>query len=236
MGRLEGKVILVTGGSSGIGLAIAQACGDEGAQLVIAARRREALDNAAGKLAGRPLAIAADVTRPAEVERLFRRLGQKFGRLDVLVGSAGVFTFKPFSRTTLADWRKNVESNLTSLFLTTRAALPLLERSRSPHIVNVLSVSSKQAFANCSAYCASKFGALGFTRVVAEELRPKKIRVTAILPGSTNTRMTREFGFPVNRASLIQPEDLAAAVLGALLQPVRTTVEEVHVAPSRGAL
>ena len=118
----------------------------------------------------------------------------------------------------------------------TRAALPLLERSEAPHVVNILSVSSTHAFPNCSAYCASKFGALGFTRVIAEEFRPKKIRVTAILPGSTNTRMVREFGFPVKRANLIQPEDVAEAVLAAILQPPRTTVDEVHLTPSRGAL
>ena len=236
MRRFDGKVIVVTGGSRGIGLAIAKACAAEGAQLVLAARERRTLAQAATQLPARPLAIAADVTRPAQVARLFRRVRQEFGRVDVLIASAGAFTFRPFIRTSLADWRRNIESNLTSLYLTTRAALPLLERSRSPHIVNILSVSSKQAFANCSAYCASKFGALGFTRVIAEELRPKGIRVTAVLPGSTNTRMTREFGFPVNRATLIQPEDVAAAVLAALLQPARTTLDEVHLAPSRGAL
>jgi NAD(P)-dependent dehydrogenase (short-subunit alcohol dehydrogenase family) len=236
MGKLQGKVIVVIGGSRGIGLAIAKACRREDAQLVLVARDRSALAQAAANLKGQALVIGADVTRPRDVGRLFRRVQRLFSRVDVLIESAGVFTFKPFVRTTLDDWKKNIDSNLTSLFLTTRAALPLLERSEAPHLVNILSVSSTHAFPNCSAYCASKFGALGFTRVIAEEFRPKKIRVTAILPGSTNTRMVREFGFPVKRANLIQPEDVAEAVLAAILQPPRTTVDEVHLTPSRGAL
>lgn len=105
-----------------------------------------------------------------------------------------------------------------------------------PHLVNILSVSSRDSFANCSAYTASKFGALGLTRVLALELRARGIRVTAILPGATNTRMISEFGFPVNRDEIIQPADVAEAVLGALLAPPRATVEEIVLTPSKGSL
>jgi NAD(P)-dependent dehydrogenase (short-subunit alcohol dehydrogenase family) len=235
MGRLDGKVALVTGGSRGIGLAVAEAASREGASLILAAREPKALEFAEEAVPG-SRTFAADVTDPQQVERLFRHIRKEHGRLDVLVNSAGVFTFKPFARTRLDEWRANLDTNLTALFLVVKAALPLLARSRAPHIVNVLSVSSVRAFANCSAYCASKFGALGFTRVLAEELRPKKVRVTAVLPGSTNTRMMRQFGFPVDRAELVQPEDVAEAVLAALVQPSRTTIEEILVTPSRGAL
>ena len=158
------------------------------------------------------------------------------GQLDILINNAGVFTFKPFASTSLDEWRCNVETNLTALFLCTHAALPLLCRSRSAHLVNILSVSSIHAYANCSAYTASKFGALGLTRVLREELRPLKIRVTGILPGSTNTRLTNQFGFPVCRIDLIQPPDVAEAVFSALTQPPRTTVEEVLLMPSQGSV
>jgi NAD(P)-dependent dehydrogenase (short-subunit alcohol dehydrogenase family) len=233
--RLKGKVVLVSGASRGIGLAIAELCASEGAILVLVARRSRALAEAARRIRGQPLVLPADITQPQEANALFRRVQQRFGRLDVLVNSAGVFTFKPFRQTTLEDWRANLESNLTSLYLTTRAALPLLRRSRGPHIVNILSVASRQAFPNCSAYCAAKFGALGFTSVLREELRPR-IRVTAVLPGPTNTRMIREFGFPVRRASLVQPGDVAQAVLTALLLAPRASADEIVVTPSRGKL
>lgn len=235
MSHLEGKVVLITGGSRGIGLAIAQALGKEGAQLVLAARGRKALERAAARVPGTHLNIQADVTRPGDVRRLLAAVRKHFRRLDVLVNNAGAFTFKPFEQTTLAEWQKNIETNLTALFLTTQAALPLLARSHG-HLVNVLSIASREAFAKCSAYCASKFGALGFTRVLREELRAQRIRVTAILPGSTNTRLVDEFDFPVRGEDLVQAEEVAAAVLAALLQPVHTVLEEIVLMPSQGRL
>ncbi len=236
MGRLDSKIILVTGGSRGIGLALAQACGREGAKLIIASRDKKALKNAVKLIPGEALAIPTDVTRPAAVDRLFRKVRERFGRLDVLVNNAGVFTYKPFVKTTLEDWRKNIDSNLTSLFLCTRAALPLFARSRSPHLVNILSISSLHGYPNCSAYSASKFGALGLTRVLSEELRDMRIRVTAVMPGPTDTRMPSEFDFPVDRSRLIQPADVAEAVLGALVQPERTTTQQIVIMPSSGKL
>jgi NAD(P)-dependent dehydrogenase (short-subunit alcohol dehydrogenase family) len=234
--KLDGKVVLVTGGSRGIGLAIARRLGDEGARLVLVARKEAALRKAGAEVPGGALALKADVTQAAQVQRLFKAVGREMGRLDILINNAGVFTYKPFVSTTLDDWRRNLETNLTALFLCTRAALPLLRRSPSPHLVNILSVSSLQPFANCSAYTASKYGALGLTRVLREELRPWKIRVTAILPGSTNTRQTSQFGFPVCRLDLIQPADVAEAVFSALTQPPRTTLEEILLMPSQGSV
>lgn len=230
---------MVTGGSRGIGLAIARALAREGASAVLVGRDRRLLARAAEQVGGGAVAVAADVTRPADVKRLFAMVRRRYGRLDVLVNNAGAFTYKPFERTTLEDWRRNIETNLTSLFLTTQAALPLFGRSRNRpngHVVNILSVSSRKAFVNCSAYCASKFGALGFTRVLAEELRSRRIRVTALLPGSTNTRLSDEFDFPVNHAQLVQPEDVAQAVLTAVLVPGRANVDEILITPSRGDL
>ncbi len=232
-GRLADRVALITGGSRGIGLAIAQACAREGAQLIVVGRDRKALDNAAKRVSG-AVSFAADVTDESDVRRLFQFMQRQFGRLDILVNNAGVFIYKPFTRTTLSDWNRNLGSNLTSLFLVTQALLPLLERSSKPHIVNILSIAGRVAFPKCSAYCASKFGALGFTRVLAKELRPKGIRVTAILPGATSTRMADEFDFPVDRKKLLQPEDVAEAARAAMLQPARATVDEIFLTPSQG--
>ena len=236
MSKLEGKVVVVTGAGRGIGLAIARACASHGAALALVGRHGAILRNAARQISHGAVAIVADVTRPGDVRRAFLRVKEKFGRVDVLVNNAGVFTYKPFVRTTIEDWRRNIETNLTSIFLTTQAAIPLFRRSKMPHLVNILSVSSRDAFADCSAYTASKFGALGLTRVLALELRKRVIRVTAILPGATNTRMMDEFGFPIHRDEIIQPEDVAQAVVGALLTPRQATVEEIILTPSKGSL
>lgn len=235
MGTLEGKVILVTGASRGIGLAIAKTLGQQGARLILVARNRRPLGQAVAQVPGTVMSAATDVIKPGDVRRLFAAVKKRIGRLDVLINNAGVFTYKLFRKTTLEDWRRNLETNLTSIFLTTQAALPLLKRSRGD-VVNILSISSRLAFPNCSAYTASKFGALGLTDVLRRELRAQSIRVTAILPGMTNTRMKKEFDFPLQGQDLVQPEDVAAAVISALVQPRRATVEEILVMPSRGAV
>lgn len=231
---LAGKIVAVVGGSGGIGFAIAQAAARAGATVAIVAREAARLRRA-GKALNAAVAIRADVTQEAETVRAFRELARQCGRLDALVNSAGTFTYKPFERTTVSDWWLNLDANLTSVFMATRAALPLLVKSRG-QVVNILSISSRHAFAQCSAYTAAKFGALGLTRVLAEELRPKGIRVSAILPGATNTRLVRAFGFPVDRERLVQPEDVAQAVLAVLLTPRRATVGEIVVTPSGGSV
>jgi NADP-dependent 3-hydroxy acid dehydrogenase YdfG len=234
MGKLEGKAVLVTGASRGIGLAIARALDGEGAQLILAARNRGSLARAAAQIPGTVMSMPVDVTQPGDVKRLMAAVQKQIRRLDVLVNNAGVFTYKPFAKTTLEDWKRNLETNLTSIFLATQAALPLLKRSQGD-VVNILSISSRVAFPNCSAYTAAKFGAWGLTGVLRRELRAEGIRVTAVLPGMTETRMKDEFDFPVRSEDLLQPEDVAAAVLSALVQPRRATVEDILLMPSGGA-
>src|SRR6266567_1077752 len=232
---LHNRIAVVTGASRGIGFAIASALATHGAEVVITARHRRSLEAARARIP-KALGVRADVTRPAEVSRLLRVIRRRFGRLDILVNNAGVFTYKPFARTTLADWRANLETNLTSIFLATQAALPLLKPSPHAHVVNILSISALRAYPKCSAYTAAKFGALGLTRVLGEELRGQGIRVTAILPGATDTRMVDEFDFPVHRERLLQPEDVAAAVVASLIAPARARVEEIVLTPSSGRL
>jgi len=234
MATLKNRVAVVTGASRGIGLAIAQALARAGAQVVLVSRNRKALESAR-KTLGASI-VVADVGEPADVTRLFAQVKKRRGRLDILVNCAGVFTYKPFIETTLDDWRRNIEANLSSIFLTAKAALPLLARSKHAHLVNILSTSSRNAFENCSAYTAAKFGALGLTRVLRKELQPKGIRVTAILPGLTDTEMLKEFGFEISRDRVMQPEDVAAAVISALQQPARTAVHEVLLMPAAGAV
>ncbi len=235
MGRFDGKAVLITGASRGIGLAIAQVLDSEGARLILVARNRGPLARAAARFPGTVMSVPTDVTKPDDVNRLIAAVQKQIRRLDVLINNAGVFTYKPFAKTTLEDWKRNIETNLTSVFLTTQAALPLLKRSQGD-VVNILSISSRIAFPNCSAYTAAKFGAWGLTGVLRRELRRDGIRVMAVLPGMTETRMKDEVDFPLRDEDLLQPEDVAAAVLSALLQPRRATAEEILLMPSGGTL
>lgn len=236
MAKLKKRVAVVTGASRGIGLAIAQALARAGAEVMLVSRNRKALESARKTLRADASIVAADVGKPADVDRLFAQVKKQHGRLDILVNCAGIFTYKPFTATTLDDWRRNIETNLSSIFLTAKAALPLLAASKHAHLVNILSTSSRNAFENCSAYTAAKFGGLGLTRVLRKELQPMGIRVTAILPGLTDTEMLKEFGFEIPRDNVMQPEDVAAAVISALQQPARTAVHEVLLMPSAGAV
>lgn len=129
-GRLAGKTIAVTGANRGIGRAIAEALTQEGARVVLMGRDRRALTKAAREIGGEALAVHVDVTRPSSVLRAFREIGRKTKRLDALINNAGVFVLKPFTRTTLKDWDRTIAANLTSLFVVTQAAIPLLEERR----------------------------------------------------------------------------------------------------------
>src|ERR1035441_692818 len=114
MGKFEGKTVLITGASRGIGLAIAQAFDREGARLILVARNRGPLAQAAERLSGTVMSAPADVTNPGEVKQLLATVKKKIRRLDILINNAGIFTFKPFAKTTLEDWKRNIETNLTS--------------------------------------------------------------------------------------------------------------------------
>jgi len=236
MKRLSGKIVAITGANRGIGRAIAEAAAREGARAVLIGRNRRALEETARKIGANAVISVADVTVPSSVGRAFRGLRQKIKHLDAVVNNAGVFVFKPFIRTTTRDWEGSLKANLTSLYLVTQAALPLLKRGRDAQLVNILSVSARVAFPNCSAYTASKFGAMGFTKVLRKELRPLGIRVCAVLPGSTNTRMADEFDFPVDRTKLLQPRDIADTVVSVLAQPPHASADEIHLMPSGGSI
>ncbi len=234
---LRNSTALVTGAGRGIGRAIAAALAREGARLLLVSRTAECLA-AAKELSSYSSAegFRADISRPAEVRRLFGHLRRKFKALDLLVNCAGVAEAAPVAATSDQVWARALAVNLTGTFLCCRAALKLMVPRRRGHIINVLSVAAVEAFPNNAAYCASKFGALGFTRVLREEARPSGIRVTAVLPGPVRTSLWDHYWPEAPRAKMLEPEDVARAVLAAAASREKAVLEEIVLRPIEGKL
>jgi NAD(P)-dependent dehydrogenase (short-subunit alcohol dehydrogenase family) len=237
-GRLYGKVAVVTGASRGIGLAIAEALAGEECNLAISARQVAHLEAVAPRLkkyGSKVLAHACEVRQPESVARFFSAIEERFTAIDILINNAGIaHPTLEAQELPLETWREVIEVNLTGTFLCTRAALPLIRRGGV--IVNNLSVAAKGMFPGGAAYNASKWGALGFTNTLREELRERGIRVLALMPGATHTDMWPQNWPEAPRERMIAPESVASAVLNAVLMPANTSVEEITLGPAGGAL
>lgn len=185
---------------------------------------------------GSPVAtLVCDVTQPDSVDSAFRRIREMHGTIDVLVNNAGLSqALIPVQELPFGTWKQVIDTNLTGMFLVTRAALPLMTAGST--IVNNLSVAAVQPFAGMSAYNASKYGALGFTQALREELRKKGIRVLALLPGATDTEIWQQFWPEAPREKMISAESVAQAVLHAVSAPANTTIEEIRIGPTGGVL
>ncbi len=212
--RLQGKVALITGGSRGIGLAIARAYLQEGAAVALCARDAAALAAAVESLrslddGARILARPCDVTRPEEVEALIAAVEAVFSRLDVLVNNAAVLGPRvPIAEYPLEAWREVLEVNVTGVFLVTRAALPLMRRTGGGSIINLSSGVGRRGRARWGAYAVSKGAIEIFTQILAEELAPEGIRVNAVNPGPTRTRMRAQAYPEEDPLSLPAPEEI----------------------------
>ena len=233
---LSGKVAFVTGGSRGIGLAIARALLEEGARVAITATSDATLHAASEALAsaGRPddlFTIRADVRRHEQVDRAVAAAVQRFGGIDILVNNAGVGIFKPVGDLSIDEWHTILDTNLTGVFYCCRAALPRLRARGGGWIVNISSLSGKHPFADAAAYCASKAGLNAFTDALMQEVRHDGIRVTCIMPGSVRT----EFGArrPGSDDWRLAPEDIAQAVCDAVRHPDRSLPSAIEIRPSR---
>jgi 3-oxoacyl-[acyl-carrier protein] reductase len=231
---LSGQSALITGASRGIGLAIARRLGQMGARVAICARDAKRLQQASSNLTEegiRNLTQVADVTRATEVSLLAENVFREFGALDILVNNAGVGRFAPVHQFTEADWDAMLDTNLKGVFLVSRAVIPsMISRGRG-HVINISSLAGKNSFAGGSVYCASKWGLLGLTYSMAEDLRAHGIRVAAICPGSVNTEFSPHEGKAV--AKLLQPEDVAHAVAMILTEAPQSFISEVLLRPTQ---
>jgi len=236
--RLRGQVALITGATRGIGLAVAHALAAEGCNLILTARDESALSRAGRELKSAKIQIlthSCDVRDPHSVDALFRTARQKFNRLDILINNAGIAHANlPIEKLPFPIWKDVLETNLDGMFLVTQAALDMMKRGGT--IVNNLSVAANRVFAGSAAYNASKHGALGLTNTLREELRPRGIRVIALLPGATDTDIWTTLWPQAPRRKMMLPTTVAQAVLAAIVLPVNATVESLEIRPTAGFL
>ncbi len=233
---LGDRVALVTGASRGIGLAIARRLGRLGARIALCAREQEALARAADSLRKEGIqaaGIPADVSNAAQVAKLVRQTNETLGEIDVLVNNAGIGRFAPLHEFAEEDWDRIVNTNLKGAFLCSKAVAPQMIRRRSGHIINIASLAGKNAFAGGGVYCASKWGLLGMTYCLAEDLRSYGIRASAICPGSVQTEFSHSPHVGKDQARMLRPDDVAHVVEMILLQQPQSFISEVLLRPTR---
>ena len=237
--KLAGQVAVVIGAGRGIGRAIAGALGREGAAVVLAARSGPELHGVVREIeqaGGRALAVPTDVRQEGSVEALARRALAEWRQVDILVNAAGVATFAPVTDSKLDDWDQMLAVNLRGAVLCCRAVLPAMIGRRRGTIINVGSVVTSQSLLGSAAYTASKYGLLGFSRVLAEEMRPHGVRVGVISAGATDTPLWDAMpGAPARERMLRADQVAEAALLMAGLGP-NATLEEVTLLPAGGIL
>jgi 3-oxoacyl-[acyl-carrier protein] reductase len=234
---LFGKICLVTGGTRGIGHAIARMLSLEGAYVVICGRTQDRVDAAVAELivstGGKVKGKAADVKDHEQVTELFRFIDQEFGALDVLVNNAGVGLFRSVSELSIEEWQQTLGTNLAGVFYCCREALFRFETSKGGYIVNINSLAGAHAFAGGAAYNASKFGLTGFTEALMLEKRNDNVRVSYIMPGSVATGFGGSKETDSGSDWKIWPEDVAEIVRTLLLMPSRTLISRVEVRPAK---
>jgi NAD(P)-dependent dehydrogenase (short-subunit alcohol dehydrogenase family) len=231
---LTGKHALVTGGTRGIGRAIATHLLRAGAAVAICGRTRESVDHVTSELKHSPggdvFGTPADVSKSDEVARLFDTVESRFGGLDILVNNAGAGIFRSIQDMTLEDWHSMIDLNLSGVFYCCHYGLPLLRKRGEGYIIQISSLAGINAFAGGAAYNASKFGLNGFSEAIMQDLRYENIRVSYIMPGSVATDFSPADG-PADWK--IAPEDVAEVVLNLLRMPNRSLVSRVEIRPSK---
>jgi NAD(P)-dependent dehydrogenase (short-subunit alcohol dehydrogenase family) len=235
MGKLDGKVALVTGGNRGIGRAIARGLAREGAAVVLAARDAARLDQAAAEIVergeaarDRVLAVPADVTDEAQVEALFARSMERFGRLDVLVNNAGAFDGGPLDELSLETWEHVIAVNLRGPFLCTRAAMRIMKGQGGGRILNIGSISAQRVRPHSAPYSTSKHGLWGLTQAAALEGREHGIICSCLHPGNVLNERRATSGLPQDQEPMMSADELAeVAVLMSTLPPHINMLEAI---------
>jgi NADP-dependent 3-hydroxy acid dehydrogenase YdfG len=239
---LSDSVAIVTGASSGIGEATAEALAKEGASVVLAARRVEELKTLADRITtegGDAFVVETDVTEEDDIDNLVETTMDEYGRIDVLVNNAGVMLLEPLERADRSNLRQMVEVNLMGLMNLTHAVVPIMQEQGSGHVVNVSSVAGRETMASGSGYNATKFGVNAFTDAIRQELSPQDIRTTVIEPGAVDTELPTHIPDEQLLEQLadmdvptLAPEDIARGIVYATNQPEHVDVNELMIRPT----
>jgi NADP-dependent 3-hydroxy acid dehydrogenase YdfG len=242
--NIKDKVIVITGASSGLGLAAARRLAQQGACLVLGARRIDRLQQLADELNGeghRAIAVEADVTRLDDVKRLVDSAVQTFGRVDVMVNNAGLMPISALERLKVEDWERTIDVNIKGVLYGIAAALPHMQRQMSGHFVNVASVAGHKIMPNGTVYSASKFAVRALSEGLRQEVKPWNIRTTILSPGAVDTELPASIteadvakgmqGF--YQSTAISADSFARAIIFAIEQPEDMDVNEIVFRPTR---
>jgi NADP-dependent 3-hydroxy acid dehydrogenase YdfG len=239
--KLRGRVALVTGASSGIGEAAARALAAEGVNVVVAARRAEKLAQLVAELGGEAFAVSGDVAVEADAFAMVAQTVERFGRIDILVNSAGMIDAGGLETLTLDQWRRVIEVNLMGTIYCCKAAQPHMQAQQSGDVINISSTAGRRAAGLMGAYSTSKFGLTGFTESIRQEMGAYGVRVAIVEPGATQTEVAAGIADPawrqamakhVSREGVMQPGDIAEAIMFILHLPRRANVSQILIRPT----
>ncbi len=232
MQNLKDKVALITGATKGIGYGIAAALLKLGVKVAITSRTQESANEAAQKLGNGVLALAADVKDFESQQNALDKTIEEFGQLDFLIANAGVGHFAPIDELSIEQWQDTIDTNLTGVFYSVKAAIPQLKKSKG-YIITISSLAGANFFAGGAAYNASKFGLTGFSQAIMLDLRDYGVKVTTIMPGSVATHFANHEPDKEKDAWKIQPEDIGQLVTDLLKMNPRTLPSKIEVRPTK---
>lgn len=231
------RVVIVTGAGRGIGQATAEAFGARGDHVVLAARNQAELETTAELVqaaGGTATIVSCDITAEPHVRRLIETAAEINGTLDIVVCNAGVAAVAPFTELSLSAWEQTLRVTLTGTFLMCKHSVGQMQAGG--HIFTLASIAGRSGFPNWSAYSAAKFGVLGFSEAIRAELRPRGIRVTAVIPGAVDTPLWENIPGDWDRAKMLQPADVARSIVRAADEPAYVSIDEIVLGHIAGAL
>lgn len=233
MKKQNNKVILITGGSKGIGFGVAEALLKQGHQVAITSRSQEAADKAVEQLkaSGDIIGLAADVKSLQSQQQAVQKVIERWGKLDVLIANAGVGHFAPIDELDETLWQETIDTNLTGVFYSVKAAVEHI-KSAQGYIFTISSLAGTNFFAGGAAYNASKFGLTGFSQAMMLDLRKYNVKVSTIMPGSVATHFNEHEPDQEKDAWKIQPEDIGKLIVDMLNMHERTLPSKIEIRPT----